>query len=259
MGTPAADFLDFIHSDDGPQESSNGSAGRTKDCLRQNPHLLVTQMALLLYLGEYTHARHLWRRQRRAPSLPGEDNTKNGNASSDGEYAQLGLLWNAVKYCYLWSTGGIHPLGSGRLPSPEGSTNNMQVETEDSKSENGDNLPFSTLALRALYACHSSGMEHLSKYSGELLGVFRSRVNRRLHQSFDKLDSIEFCIRMNLEGELWNAFGWKKEGNFLISDENIDSDNEVGDILADFVEKEEDRIGKLTDIVMFFEGKMNAG
>mmetsp|Transcript_14061 Transcript_14061/g.25389 ORF Transcript_14061/g.25389 Transcript_14061/m.25389 type:complete len:231 (-) Transcript_14061:185-877(-) len=230
-------------------------------------------MALLLYLGEYTHARHLWRRHRSVPPSPETESSSsnNGGNASSNDYAQLELLWNAAKYCYLWSTGGIHSLISSRLSASDGSTNNMQVESEESTSENNGNLPFSTLALRALQSCHMSGMEPLSKYSAELLGVLRLRVNRGLHQSFDKLDCNEYCLRMNLlessngngendgrEGEIWNAFGWKKEGDYLISDVDVVLDDEEEDIMVGVVEKDEDRIGKLTDIVMFLEGKMNA-
>ena len=243
-----AEMTPTVRSDS--QESSNGIAGCANGSARKNPHVLVTQMALLLYLGEYIHARHLWRRHRRDPSLP-----ENGDNS---DYAQLRLLWNAAKYCYLWSTGGIHSLGSCLLPSPNRSTNNMLVEIKDFKSESPDTLPFSTLALREFQSCHSTGMEPLSTYSGELLGVFRSRVNLALHSCFDKLDCNEFCVRMNLEGELWNAFGWKKEGSFLVSDGYEESENDVDDSTTEFVEKrDKDNVGKLTDIVMFLEGKMN--
>jgi len=255
--TPTVRFLDFVNSDS--QESSNGIAGGANGSARKNPHVLVTQMALLLYLGEYIHARHLWRRHRRDPSLPENgDNFDNNNAPRHGDYAQLRLLWNAAKYCYLWSTGGIHSLGSCPLSSPDRSTNNMLVENKVLKSESPDTLPFSTLALREFQSCHSAGMEPLSTYSGELLGVFRSRVNLALHSCFDKLDCDEFCVRMNLEGELWNAFGWKKEEKFLVSDGHEESENDLDDVTTEFVEKGEDHIGKLTDIVMFLEGKMNA-
>ena len=241
MSNPSATFLDFIG------ESKNGGARGDN-----NPHVLVTQMALLLYLGEYAHARHLWRRHRGTPSSPEVEGTANDAASGGGDdYAQLEQLWNAAKYFYLWSTGGIHSLTS--------SSDGMQVE--ETTPENG-NLPFSTLGIRALQSCQSSQTEPLSTYSAELLGVFRSRVNRGLQKSFTKLDCNEFCLRMNLEPDAeqpWDAYGWKKaEDGYLVSDVDVvpDDDNVEEDKRED--EKEVDRIGKLTDVVMFLEGKMNA-
>lgn len=216
-------------------------------------------MALLLYLGEYTHARHLWRRHRRAPPSSSEnnsDNSNNGNANSS-DYAQLDLLWNVSKHCYLWSTGGIYSLTSSNGISA--SSDGMQVETNDESTTSDDsgNLPFSTLALRALQSCQSSELEPLSTYSAELLGVFRSRVNRQLHKSFDKLDCHEFCLRMNLESYegVEQEFGWEKEGEYLVSDVDVVLDDEEEDAEG---MKEENRIEKLTDIVMFLEGKVNA-
>jgi len=260
--------------------NSNSNNGTNNDNTQNPPHILVTQMALLLYLGEYTHARHLWRRHRggnRSNSSSDIDNN-NGNESSSSDCTQLEQLWNAAKYCYLWSNGGIHSLSSTRLSSPSSSdgssdnnannnNNNMQVENENIIDDGGNisNLPFSTLALRAFQSCQSSGMEPLSTYCAELTRVFRSRINRNLHESFDRLDRSEFRLRMNLEHDgsveeepVWNAFGWEKEGGYLISDADAVTDDEEEDSLLMGAEKEEDRIGKLTDIVMFLEGKMNA-
>jgi len=258
--TPTANFLDFIGNASG---ESSATAPTSNVIASKNPHVLVTQMALLLYLGEYNHARHLWRRHRRTPpSSPAEnssnttdttDESNNGNATND--YAQLECLWNASKYCYLWSTGGIHSLTCNN-------GDGMQVEEEPNDESNNDsgNLPFSTLALRALQVCQSSRMEPLSTYSRELFGVVRSRINRQLHTSFDKLDSSEFLLRMNLtssEEVTWSEFGWRKEGGHLVSNADVVLEDEDDD---DCIEgaQEENRVDTLTDIVMFLEGKVNA-
>mmetsp|Transcript_37470 Transcript_37470/g.79042 ORF Transcript_37470/g.79042 Transcript_37470/m.79042 type:complete len:325 (-) Transcript_37470:243-1217(-) len=283
MSSSTSGFLDFIRggSSTAAAASENDIDGATASTTANangngvNPHVLVTQMAILLYLGEYSHARHLWRRQRRAPPPPPESsNDDNMPGNNNADYVQMERLWNAAKYIYLWDNGGIHAFTtSARLSSLDGGSGNNSMQVEETTSTNSTdsdnnadvNLPFSTLALRALGACQSSGMEPLATYAGELTGTFRTRVNRRLHRSFDKLACEEFCLRMNLtgdsknnnngDGEIWEEFGWKKEGGYLISDVDVvseDDDDEVVD------EKEEDHIGKLTDIVMFLEGKMNA-
>ena len=269
--TPTKSFLDFIGMNDNgsaaADDKTNGSGGES------TAKVLVTQMALLLYLGEYTNARHLWRRQRKEMSGASTPTT-----NDDLDYTQLELLWNAAKYCYLWSTGGIHSLASNSAISsstaaaPAESNGMMQVEqsSSDMIDTSGDDatLPFSTLALRALESCASKKaandqmMEPLSTYSKELLGVFRSRVNKGLHESFDKLDQNEFLLRMNLtaQDELSaESFGWKlDDGGYLVSNVDVVLDDVMVDEDVDAMKEGKDRIGKLTDIVMFLEGKMNA-
>ncbi|KAL7427810.1 hypothetical protein ACHAXH_000675, partial [Discostella pseudostelligera] len=196
-----------------------------------NRHILVTQMALLLYLGEYTHAQHLW--SRHASATVGEDVpfSSSDNATNDCDYVQLEKLWNAAKYMSLWNTGGMH---NNLLPSfNQQQSNNfilpattkssdtgiasMQIENKDDElksleqqyddsaigtsnagsTPSSTSLPYSTLALRALRSCQTSNMEPLATYATELLGVFRSRINQRLHKYVAKLDLAEFRLRMN--------------------------------------------------------------
>ncbi len=283
---PSTNVLDFgrnQNDDDGAGSSDDNNDGIGS----RNPHVLVTQMALLLYLGEYIHVRHLWRRNRGG-------RVTEGNRNNSDDYAQLELLWKAAKYCCLWSTGGIYSLTSSSssdslidlVSSPSSSDNGVMMQVESTYSESGIGseeedgeggssstpaLPFSTIALRALQSCASKKMEPLSTYSAELLVVFRSRVNRGLHRFFDKLDCGEFCLRMNLESpsagkrvrdKVWNTYGWTEEGGYLVSgvdnvvidDEDSDEREQEGGTLG----KEGGRIKKLTEIIMFLEGKMNA-
>ena len=283
---PSTNVLDFgrnQNNDDGAGSSDDNNDGIGS----RNPHVLVTQMALLLYLGEYIHVRHLWRRNR------GGRVTESIRNNSD-DYAQLELLWKAAKYCCLWSTGGIYTLTSSSssdspidlVSSPSSSDNGVMMQVESTNSESGIGseeedgeggssstpaLPFSTIALRALQSCGSKKMEPLSTYSAELLVVFRSRVNRGLHRFFDKLDCGEFCLRMNLESpsagkrdrdKVWNTYGWTEEGGYLVLDvDNVamdDDDSDEGEHEGGTLGKEGGRIEKLTEIIMFLEGKMNA-
>ncbi len=284
--TPLANVLDFgrnQNDDDGNRSSNYNNGGMGS----RNPHVLVTQLALLLYLGEYTHVRHLWRRNRGGGVTEGIRN-------NNDDYSQFELLWKAAKYCCLWSSGGLYSLTSSSssdslidlVSSPSSSDDGVMMKVESNNAESGIGseeedrkggsssspaLPFSTIALRALQSCGSQKMEPLSKYSAELLVVFRSRVNRAMHRFFDKLDCDEFCLRMNLESpsagkgvrdKVWNAYGWKEEGGYLVSDaDNVvmdDDDSDVEEQEGETLEKEGGRIEKLTGIIMFLEGKMNA-
>ena len=313
---------------------SSNSAGNSKSN-EVSPYILVIEMALLIYLGEYTHARHLWRRCRRVANTTsptargGEDweskteeyaqvegeskkrdmvkHYENANNDDDilknGEYAQLEILWNAARYCYLWSNGGIYSLGmSVSSPSAtdrsQDSITDMQVE----ESTNRDvNLPFSTLALKALQTCQSSEMYPLSIYAKELIEVFRYKVNEELHRSFRRIKFDEFFLRMDIhenDGEVLEKYGWIFDASNASSNETADhghhdtkknvyiihdpewephyQDYDVDDASVDqcsdynssFVNHEdvmvrhlisnEDRIRKLTDVIMFMEqSKMN--
>ena len=268
--------------------------------VNHNPHTLVTQMALLLYLGEYTHAQHLWIR---VVVVGGGGIGSSTTTVDTNDYIQVEQLWNAAKYMHLWNTGGMHN-SDNELPSSSSSStanttnasetgiDTMQIEHKDDgefdlsntivrDSSSPTTLPFSTLALRALHSCQTSKLEPLSTYATELTMVFRSRINHRLHKYITKLDTTQFCLRMNYdvidsgsgedgEDDVWIAYGWKKDtvGGYLVSDvdgcggmyDNYDVIEE-DDTDAYGVNKRAvgiDGIEKLTNIVMFLEEKLNA-
>ncbi len=316
--TPPANFLNFLFQNE-TQSSGNDSGafadvagGPSSTALllpangssynaNRNPHVLVTQMALLLYLGEYTHAQHLWSRSQEGGGA--------ANAANNNDYAQLEQLWNAAIYMCLWNTGGMHNdlmASSNRHIYSAIATNasdtgiaSMQIENkEDELLSSGERkynldddgavgtstssattttpLPFSTLALRELQSCQTSQLEPLSTYAAELKGVFRSRINKRLHKYVAKLDITEFRLRMNFsdceageeqeEEEDWIAYGWKKDrGRYLVSDDNGGvvfgdydvNDNEEYNGMSKHAH-DVDGIEKLTNIVMFLEEKLNA-
>lgn len=271
MSPSSAQFLDVNRNDNNAVISSTTNVNGGTIGLRHNnmQYELVTQMALLIYLGEYTHARHMWERN------SGRFNANNG---SNDDYVQLEQLWSAAKYCCLWSTGGVYSLtsSSSSSSSSNGMTkveaNNNDKDEGGSTSRTTTDLPFSTIALRELDVCVSQQMEPLSTYATELTGVFRSRVNRGMHSLFEKLDCAEFYLRMNFNDDAhqgattndrgndaatWTTYGWKEDaGGYLIS-------SDVDDIMVNDVawetpaRKDEDRISKLTEIVMFLESKVN--
>jgi len=355
--TPPPDFLNFLFqpttttttasdasasafSDAAADGNNNGGAADTDASSGQpsslfyngnhngnyNRHILVTQMALLLYLGEYTHAQHLWSRHATATVGAGVPlSSSSNNTANNSDYVQLEQLWNAAKFMSLWNTGGMH--NNFLVPSSNQQQTNtnfgfastaasttathssdtgiasMQIENKDDdelqSSEQPDDdgvigtsnagitpsastsLPYSTLALRALQSCQTSNMEPLATYATELMGVFRSRINQRLHKYVAKLDLAEFCLRMNYvecdsgtdgssgDGEwvddAWIAYGWTKDkGGYLVSD--VDGGAVLDDYDVDDVDEngmgrcanDIDGIDKLTNIVMFLEEKLNA-
>jgi hypothetical protein len=263
--------------------NDNGHVAAANHNVNHNPYTLVTQMALLLYLGEYTHAQHLWSRVKVG---------RGGPTVHTNDYVQVEQLWNAAKYMHLWNTGGMHN-NDNEFPSSSSTANTtnasetgidtMQVEHKDDgefdlsnaivrDSSSPTTQPFSTLALRALQSCQSSKLEPLSTYATELTMVFRSRINQRLHKYITKLDTTQFCLRMNYDViDSGSAYGWKKdtEGGYLVSD--VDSCGGMYD-KYDVIEDDNDTdacgmskravgidgIEKLTNIVMFLEEKLNA-
>ncbi|KAL7444257.1 hypothetical protein ACHAXH_008947 [Discostella pseudostelligera] len=135
--TPPPDFLNFLFqstttttasdssasSDAAADGNNNGAAADTAASSGQrsslfangnhngnyNRHILVTQMALLLYLGEYTHAQHLWSRHATATVGAGVPvSSSSNNTANNSDYVQLEQLWNAAKFMSLWNTGGMH-------------------------------------------------------------------------------------------------------------------------------------------------------
>ena len=218
----------------GSKDSSNSSV------VVNNKYASIIQMAFLLYLGEYVHARHLWRRQR---------NNNNSSSSSGDEYNQLSMFWSAAKYCYLWNTGGV----SSSLNSTAGD------------NEESINLPYSTLMLRSLQTNAESSLEPLATYSKELVSIFRYRVNDRLHSSFDDIREDEFMLRMNLNGaedDVLGRYGWKRaeaDATHLVPNQEWKSPVDMGRGEDFMISTDDDRIHQLSEMVMFLEQtKMNA-
>ena len=249
--TPSSNDTNFLNqllssSSSSSNAENDGSGSKDGSSSGVNKYASIIQMAFLLYLGEYVHARHLWRRQR---------TNNNSSSSSDDEYNQLSMLWTAAKYCYLWSTGGVSSL----------------LNSTDNNDEESSNLPYSTLMLRSLQSNSESSLEPLATYSKELVSIFRYRVNDRLHSSFDDIREDEFMLRMNLnnssedvaEDDVLGRYGWKRaeaDATHLVPNrEEWKSPVDMGRGEDGMVSSDEDRIHQLSEVVMFLEQtKMNA-
>mmetsp|Transcript_34661 Transcript_34661/g.51018 ORF Transcript_34661/g.51018 Transcript_34661/m.51018 type:complete len:284 (-) Transcript_34661:97-948(-) len=232
----------LLSSSSGSSNANNTDGGGNSESSVSggNKYASIIQMAFLLYLGEYVHARHLWRRHR-------SNNTSN---TSDDESNQLSMFWTAAKYCYLWSTGGI----SSSLNS-----------TDDDESSN---LPYSTLMLRSLHSNAESSLEPLATYSKELVSIFRYRVNDRLRSSFDDIREDEFMLRMNLSSDdiggddVLGRYGWQRtvgDATHLVPNQEWKSPTDIGGGEHSAMSTDGDRIHQLSEVVMFLEQtKMNA-
>ena len=222
-----------------------------------SPHILVIEMASLIYLGEFIHAKHLWSRSRGMFVQTGA--SEKSEAGNGTQQQQLELLYKAACYCHLWNTGGMYPF--------ESASNTMQVENEET-------VPYSTMAIKTLQSCIDSGLQPCATYGAEILGSFRSKVNEGLHRSFDRIKAENFCLRMNVAADAIESYGWivdPSSSGYLIPDPEwepqypeaedeavFDSKTTHEDALQHMLSNE-DRIKQLSNAVMFMEQtKLNA-
>ena len=151
------DFLNFIGCAPGPASAGGddgngggsggggGGGGDDTDCP------LVTQMALLLYLGEYVHARHLWRRHRR--NSFGGDGPANANAggggggTSDNEHSQLRRLWEVARHAQLWNDGGVNDFVGSMSSGGRSSGGNDDVAVGGNAGSAGRSVVFRVIFL----------------------------------------------------------------------------------------------------------------
>jgi hypothetical protein len=229
--------------------------------LKISPHILVIEMASLMYLGEYIHVQHLWSRSR-GMFQTGEENPEETAGNSTQQ--QLDLLYKAACLCHLWSTGGMYPMEV----SGGAATSNMQVEnTEESD-------PYSTMAMKAMQSCIDSGLQPCATYGAQLLDSFRHKVNERLHRSFSRIKLSNYCLRMGVATDVVGGFGWIADPSspeYLVPDSEWEPDYPEVEMDTAFVSKAThedvlqhvlsngDRIKQLSNAVMFMEQtKMNA-
>lgn len=226
-----------------------------------SPFILVIEMASLIYLGEYVHAKHLWTRSRVIPSTT-NDLGEGQKESKDTVQTQLVLLYNAARYCQLWITGGLYPLEVGM--NYNGGNNHMQVE---------DSEPYSTMAIKAFQSCVDSGLQPCAKYSTEAMDAFRNKVNQVIHHSFGRIKLSDFMLRLHISEENVSKYGWIPDSSaeFLIPSpdwETLCEKHEEGDHFVTKATHEDvmhgvlsnkDRVRELSSVVMFMEqDKTNA-
>jgi hypothetical protein len=89
-GGGGSNFLTQLLSSSSSSGSVDSEINDSSSSSNVKKYASIIQMAFLLYLGEYTHARHLWRR------LNNNNNNSRSNNNND-EYKQLTMFWNAAK------------------------------------------------------------------------------------------------------------------------------------------------------------------
>ena len=226
-----------------------------------SPYILVIEMASLIYLGEYVHAKHLWTRSRDISSTI-NDSGENEKTSEDPIQTQLELLYNAARCCQLWATGGLYPLEVG--VKNNGGNNNMQVE---------DSEPYSTMAIKAFQSCIDSGLQPCASYGAEVMDAFRIKVNQVLHQSFGRIKLCDLLLRMQMSEENVSGYGWIPDSSaeYLIPSSDWEPVHEKYEDEDHFVTKathedvmhqmlsDGERVKQLSSAVMFMEQtRMNA-
>jgi len=185
-----------IHSPSG--DSGEGEASSSSSSWSSPPPGLrfveVAELAALLHLGEYVHARHLWRRHRPSPSsgigtalatTSDDPHTHSSSSSSfDPEFHQFALLWSSAA---------------------------RPILSDDVK-----------LAHSGLNQCASSGLEPLATYASELKATYRERCARRAERSYSRM-TVEGCRdwfgyadgkQQDEEdmGRMLSARGWTRDG-----------------------------------------------
>ena len=196
----------------------------------------LAELAALLYLSSYTHARQLWKRRQPSSSAdPG--------SSANPELQQFTLLWEAVE----------------SLVAPAAET------SENVSNENGE-----ATAMAQLGACVASGQQPLATYADEVLKKWRSEKMIMMEECYDTIKMQDCAALLGYTDdagreEMANTLrgrGWTVAGECWIpgdADEDEDEEEEKK-------EEEEDaggmgaadRIKELADIVGFMEmSKLN--
>ena len=130
-------------------------------------YILVTQLASLLILRQYNHARHLWRRYKpQISSIPATD-------SNVDDLRQFQLLWNAVQ-----------PL--------------LQSFHSDSSLLDDTSINIFT----SLQPCVDANLHPLSMYAVEIKSELRNQMAQLLERLYDSIEDAK--MRFLLQGKTKN-------------------------------------------------------
>lgn len=164
-----------------------------------NSFILVTQLASLLYLRQYNHARHLWRRYRTqitssdtemqdsnaatatAATPPTASSTTNG-----GDMYQLQLLWNAAQPLLQSYYGHVSLL------------------------ESGSNV------FASLQSCVDANLHPLSLFALELKGAIRDQMAQLMETVYDTIPvtKCNALLGKSEDGDIDSYLvqrGWEKD------------------------------------------------
>lgn len=140
-------------------------------------YILVTQLASLIFLKQYNHARHLWRRYKMECEGTADRATENitNKTMREMDMYQFQLLWNAVQ-----------PL----LKSYFGHTNNEikdNVDDDNSLSLSLTSYCENNNVYSSLQSCVDANLHPLSLYALELKNAVRDQIAELIELVYDSI------------------------------------------------------------------------
>jgi len=216
--------------------------------------VLVTELAALLHLGSYTHARHLWHRHRQNVNLNTNANVARG--AVDPEMDQFQRLWKAAQPLLLASAAPSISSSTQTSTSASASKatindyNNPQTTALNKSTQpQSQSLKLQTsrrqfyAQLRSSCIQTPSQQQPLATFANELIQSQRMHMVRLLEEIFDSIprskpdvtdtvcrlkDLLGFDNRTELE-EFLNARDWHLEDEFWIPGEIYLQEGGVGE------------------------------
>ena len=184
----------------------------------------LAELAALLFLSEYTHARHLWRRHETAAT--------SSSASSNPELHQFQLLWTAAQPMATHDHAGAYAALDSCIASAE---QPLAAYAGEIRKQFQDNVLAKTI---------EGGYSKISKE------ICRTMLGYTIQQEGE-------MTNMLVRGR-----GWLEKGDFLIPCEDEEKEEEEEEEVEDgdntAVGAHGDRIRELADMVGFMErSKLN--
>jgi len=140
-------------------------------------YILVTQLASLIFLKQYNHARHLWRRYKMecegTANSDTEDNTNKTMREMD--LYQFQLLWNAVQ-----------PLIKSYFGHNDNETN-LDVNDDNSLLLSLTSYCENNNVYSSLQSCVDANLHPLSMYALELKNAVRDQIAELIEMVYDSI------------------------------------------------------------------------
>lgn len=193
-----------------------------------NSFVLVTQLASLLLLGQYNHARHLWRRYR--SEMISDKEMQEATNHNNMEMVQFQMLWNAAQPL-LRSFYGHQSL-----------------------------LDCGTNVFASLQSCVNANLHPVSLYSNELIGAIRNQMAELVETVYDSIQ-VQKCNMLlgKSNGEDIDQYllqrGWEKNAELWIPANTPDLGKKDFDKSCSKGSDEKSKIDFLSNVVGFMENK----
>lgn len=137
--------------------------------------VLVTELAALLHLESYTHARNLWHRHRQ-----NVNSITNTNDVVDPEMDQFQRLWNAAQPLLLASASSSSTINTSNNHSQSSPSSSLKIQT--SRRQFYDQLRSS-----CIQTTHTTQQQPLATFANELIQSQRMHMVQLLEHTFDSI------------------------------------------------------------------------